>query len=184
MARTIKRQFERRIKMKLNVKVNENDFIRFNEYYMKNSSHGRHSTLLSRLLLPAIFLVIIMICLVAKADLMVIILEVIIFSIATVAWELKTPAFIRNNIKRNIETVKNDGKLPYHEKAEFEFNDESIIETTQNSVLKINYSDVVSVKSTEEYIYIFFGATQAFIIPRRCIGSEYDLDEFLKEHVK
>ena len=95
--------------MKLNVNVNENDFIIFNEYYMKNSSQGKRSTLLSRLLLPAVFLVIIMICLVAKADFTVIILEVIIFSITTVVWELKIPAFIRNNIKRNIETVKNDG---------------------------------------------------------------------------
>ena len=125
-----------------------------------------------------------MICLVAKADFTVIILEVIIFSITTVVWELKIPSFIRNNIKRNIETVKNDGKLPYHENAEFEFNDEAIIETTTNSVLKIKYSDVLSVKSTDEYIYIFFGATQAFIIPRRCIGNEYDLEEFLKERVR
>ena len=170
--------------MKLNVSVTENDFIIFNEYYMKNSNQGKRSTLLSRLLLPAVFLVIIMICLVAKADFTVIILEVIIFSITTVVWELKIPSFIRNNIKRNIETVKNDGKLPYHENAEFEFNDEAIIETTTNSVLKIKYSDVLSVKSTDEYIYIFFGATQAFIIPRRCIGNEYDLEEFLKERVR
>lgn len=170
--------------MKINVSVTENDFIIFNEYYMKNSSQGKRSTLLSRLLLPAVFLVIIMICLVAKADFTVIILEVIIFSITTVVWELKIPSFIRNNIKRNIETVKNDGKLPYHENAEFEFNDEAIIETTTNSVLKIKYSDVLSVKSTDEYIYIFFGATQAFIIPRRCIGNEYDLEEFLKERVR
>lgn len=170
--------------MKINVNVNENDFIIFNEYYMKNSNQGKRSTLLSRLLLPAVFLVIIMICLVAKADFTVIILEVIIFSITTVVWELKIPAFIRNNIKRNIETVKNDGKLPYHENAEFEFNDEAIIETTPNSVLKIKYSDVLSVKSTDEYIYIFFGATQAFIIPRRCIGNEYDLEKFLKERVR
>lgn len=170
--------------MKLNVSVTENDFIKFNEYYMKNSNQGKRSTLLSRLLLPAVFLVIIMICLVAKADFTVIILEVIIFSITTVVWELKIPSFIRNNIKRSIETVKNDGKLPYHENAEFEFNDEAIIETTPNSVLKIKYSDVLSVKSTDEYIYIFFGATQAFIIPRRCIGNEYDLEEFLKERVR
>lgn len=169
--------------MKINIKVTEKDYIKFNEFYLKNSEQGKKTTLLLRIIMPSLFLVILLLCLIANADKVLLIIEAVVFSVASVIWVIMVPGLMNKNIRRDINTIKKDGKLPYHNTSEIEFSETEIIETTPDSTLKIKYRNVLSVNSTEEYIYIFFGGAQAFIIPRRCIDSEFDLENFLKEHI-
>lgn len=165
--------------MKFTVRLNENDFFKFNEYYMKHSSQGKKSTLTARFLLPAVFLLVMVICFIANTGMLVILLEAVIFTITSIVWVLKVPSMISGNIRKSIEAVKKDGKLPFHETAEFEFTETEIVETATGSVKNVKYADIISVDPTDEYIYIFYGALQAFIIPRSCIGN-LDLEGFLQ----
>lgn len=165
--------------MKFTVNLSENDFFKFNEYYMKHSAQGKKSTFTARLLLPAVFLLIMVICLIANTGMLVILLEAVIFTITSIVWVIKVPSMISGNIRKSLETAKKDGKLPFHETAEFEFAETEIIETAPGSVKTVKYSDITSVDPTDDYIYIFYGAAQAFVIPRHCIEN-YDLESFLK----
>ena len=78
------------------------------------------------------------------------------------------PVLMRRNIKKNIMKMKSDGKLPYHEKASVEFLDDRIVETCEQGETVVKYSDIVNVYEEKGYIYIFYGAMQAFILPERC----------------
>ncbi len=167
------------MQMKFTVNLTETDFLKFNEYYMKNSAQGKKSILTARLLLPAVFVLIMIICLIANTGMLVIVLEAVIFTITSIVWELKVPSIISGNIRKSIEAAKKNGKLPFHESAEFDFAESEIIETAPGSVKNVRYSDIVSVNSADDYIYIFYGAAQAFVIPRRCIGN-YDLEGYLR----
>ena len=81
------------------------------------------------------------------------------------------PVLMRRNIKKDIMKMKSDGKLLYHEKASVEFLDDRIVETCEQGETVVKYSDIVNVYEEKGYIYIFYGAMQAFILPERCFGD-------------
>ena len=70
-----------------------------------------------------------------------------------------------------LREMKSDGKLLYHEKASVEFLDDRIVETCEQGETVVKYSDIVNVYEEKGYIYIFYGAMQAFILPERCFGD-------------
>ena len=51
------------------------------------------------------------------------------------------------------------------------FLDDRIVETCEQGETVVKYSDIVNVYEEKGYIYIFYGAMQAFILPERCFGD-------------
>lgn len=166
--------------MQINIIMTENDYLRFNEYYLEHSNAGKKTTRNIRILFPAILLCILIILIAVHADLTLIIIIAVMLVIFSIIWQFITPKLLKNSLKKNIQQIKNDGKLSYSESSTLEFTDDEIIETTDNSALKVKYGDIISVGITEEYIFIFFEAARAFTIPRGCINKNIDLEDFLK----
>lgn len=164
--------------MKTNIIIDENDYIKFNEYHCINSKQGKKNILNLRILLPALLAVVSLLLLAVHADLTAVIIMVSVSIIASLLWIMFVPKILINSVKNSVKQIKKDGKLPYSEKSELEFTDDEIIEVTDNSTMKVKYKDIESIGYTEEYIFIYSDTIHAFIIPRRCIN--FDLESFLK----
>ena len=169
--------------MIINVKMTENDYLKFNEYYLEPSNAGKKTIRNIRVLFPAVLLCILIILIAVKADLTLIIIISSVFVSFSIIWQFIAPKIIKSGLKSNIKQIKKDGKLSYSENSTLEFNDEGITEATENSTLKVKYSDVISAGFAKDYIFIFFEAEKAFSIPRGCINKDIDLEGYLKSKI-
>ncbi len=169
--------------MTLKINMTENDYLKFNEYYLEHSKTGKRITTNTRILLPFFLLCILAILITFHADLTLILIIAAISVIISIIWQFIVPKILKHSLKNNLTQTKKDGKLPYSENAVLEFKEDAISETTDNSTLNIKYSEIISAGFTEEYIFLFFDSTRAFTIPRRCVNSEFAIDDFLKNKI-
>ena len=154
--------------MKYNINLNDNDYIEFNYSYLKHSKIGKYSLLATRISFPVAMFVFVLALLIINIETGLILKVTGIAVLAAVLWWFFVPFMMRRNIKKNIMKMKSDGKLPYHDKAVIEFLDDNIVETCGQDKTVVKYNDIVSVYEERGYIYIFYGAMQAFILPERC----------------
>ena len=78
------------------------------------------------------------------------------------------------NVRRHINKIKADGKLPYHPYAEVELQDSMIVEKSEHGEIRVNYKDIENICSDKDYLYVFYSATQALIFPYNCLGNDKD----------
>lgn len=157
--------------MKYNIDLNDNDYIEFNYSYLKHSKIGKYSLLATRISFPFAMFIFVLALLIIDIERGLVFTVTMVAVLSTVLWWFIVPAMMRWNIKKNIKKIKKDGKLPYHEKTSIEFLDDRIVETYEQGENIVKYSDVFNVYNEKEYLYIFYGAMQALILPERCIGD-------------
>lgn len=170
--------------MKINVNINDSDYIKFNEYYMLNSQQGKKMIAMMKLLMPVFAIALVAIFAICGMEKSLLLAEIAVLTIASVIWIGKAPKYFLKQMGKNINKMKKEGKLPYSENAVLEFGDAEIIETTENSVKKVKYSEISRIGDTDEHIFVFFGAMEAFVIPKRCItDAQVELEKMLDEKV-
>ena len=168
--------------MKFYLTVNDEDYIKFNEYHVMNSKSCAGMLWLTRLILPVMAALVIVIMKLAGISIGLLIAECIALAVLTVVWQFKAKKILARSVKTSVEKLKKDGKLPYSPEAEIEFADTELIETTARSVQRWNYDEIRSVGDTQEHIFILIGAMQGMILPKRCLnGKENGLLNVLKE---
>lgn len=158
--------------MNYRIKLNDEDYMRFNVFYANHSRAGKRQ----KNILRATFLLLAVLCLViliiAGAEHGLVVTEAIILSIVSVIWCVFIPQISEKNIRRRINRLKKDGKLPYHAEAEIEFQDDIIVERSEQGEIRVNYRDIESVYSDKDYLYIFYSVSQAIIVPYNCLGED------------
>lgn len=170
--------------MKISVTVYDLDYMKFNEYHMLNSRQGKKTLATYKLAMPVFSIVAILILALLGVHTAILIAEIVFLTVFSVIWLFKSSELYFKEARKNIEKLKQEGKLPYTQNAVLEFGDEAIVETTDNSMKKVEYREVNRIGFTEEHIFIFFGAVEAFVIPKRCITEEQTaLEQLLHEKV-
>lgn len=164
--------------MQLHVQVTEADYLRFNEYHLKNAKTNRWAMNVLRYCLPVISVG--MIALDWKNGPGNVLMEAIIMGVLSVLWVWKMPAVMKKLSAMGIRQMKKQGgKLPYHEQSDFEFTEDKVIETTSNSVFRVKYADMTQAAWNGDDLYLYLNAMQAFILPG--VGAEHraELDKLL-----
>ena len=168
--------------MKYKINFSEEDYIRYNVFASKHLRLGRRSRNITRFSIPFFALCILLIFIVSGKDSDLIMIEAAFLAVLSVVWIALTPKMVDSSIRRNIKKAKKDGKIPTFSEAEIEFRDDDIVEKTQRSVSQVKYEDVEKVYFTKNYIYIFVGVVQAIVIPRSCLGGDWEkVKQFLTE---
>ena len=166
--------------MKYRVTLTEEDYISFNIHYAFHSQTGRQRLMLGRLIPAFVSLCFWLVQLVTGSDRNVLIVEAVLLTAYSVWGYFHYPKTYTKSIRKNILKLKKEGKLPYATEAELELTDTALIETAPTSAHTIEYSTVLDVIDTPEYVFVMFGAVQAIIIPKRCIDDPQQLLDFLK----
>lgn len=171
--------------MRYEIRINDEDYIKFNIFYQIYTKAGKRQTNIMRISFPFMSLLYFMIFVIAGAKTRLIITEAIVLTIASVIWYIFTPNILERNVRRNINRIKANGKLPYHPYAEVELQDSMIVEKSEQGEIHVNYKDIESIYSDEDYLYVFYSATQALIFPYNCLGNDKErVVEYIKNKRK
>ena len=89
---------------------------------------------------------------------------------------------IRDQVRRRVMKLKEQGKLPYEQNATVDFSDELIMYYTPSTTRRIEWSAVQRICIDKEHIYLFIGAVEAIIFPLRCLnGMQQQLVAYMSE---
>lgn len=170
--------------MSYKINLNEEDYLLFNIFYAGNTKTGKRSANLTRLVFPLFSVLMVQVFFFAGAAYGLIATEAAILAFVSVVWWVTAPKLMEKMIRRNIGRMKKEGKLPYHADAMVEFQDDEIVEISEQGEIHIPYMDIENVYFEREYLYIFYGAVQAFIIPCRCLGGDRErVTAYIREKV-
>ncbi len=158
--------------MKYKIDLTDDDYFRFNLFYANHSKAGKRSMKMARIVLPVLALSFLLVLFLAGARPGLLATEAVVLAVVVIVWYLRVPKIMERNIRKNIDRIKADGKLPYHAASEIAFEDTMIVEKNEMGEFHVAYSDIETIYPGEAYLYIFYGAIQAFIIPYRCLGKD------------
>lgn len=158
--------------MKYNITLNDEDYILFNIFYANNSKAGKRSMNMIRLIVPVLSLFVVMRYTIAKAEYGLIITEAVVLTALSVIWWIFAPKILERNIRRSINKMKADSKLPYCKNSEIEFREDVIEEKSGDREIRVKYTDIENIYTEKDYIYIFYNVSQAFIIPCHCLDGD------------
>ena len=161
--------------LQLNYKLTDEDYIEFNEFHqLIHSEIGKRNLFLLKLIGPMISILAIVIFILARAEIMLIVIEVIalcIFSIVCVAQDKK---IMKRGIRRTILKMKETEGLPFAEETTLYFTEDQIIEITKGQEVKVDYQKVEDVCETETAFYIYISSIEALIIPKRVLDQDME----------
>ena len=164
---------------KFNVNLTEQDYLDFNVFAATKTPHGKGTILRTRLILTAIVAVATLLIWLSKGVGRTSIVITVLYALILLYLQLYLVRRTKNSLKSYINGLKKQGKLPYSPYSTMEFNDESIIETDESSVTERKYSAVEAISIDKNAVYVFIGATQAFILPFSCFVSREQMDAFI-----
>lgn len=161
--------------LQLNYKLTDEDYIEFNEFHqLIHSEVGKRNLFKLRLTGPMISILAIVIFILAKAEIMLIVTEVITLCIFSIVWAALTKKIMKRGIRRTILKMKETEGLPFAEETTLNFTEDQIIEITKSQELKVDYKKIEDVCETEKAFYIYISSIQALIIPKRVLDQDME----------
>ena len=167
--------------MKFHITLNDEDYIAFRICLCLSTPANKRMFLIG-LLKSSIFYCIIFYCFLVftERDKFTIGIFIALFVVFIIDNLISYENTSRKYIRKYIENIKKEGKLPYYTESILEFFGKEIQETSAFGVRCRKYSDVTRILRDEEHIYVMIGALEAVILPLRCLeGKENELVEFL-----
>lgn len=158
--------------MKYQITLNDDDYLQYNIFYTCRTPSGKRALRTSQLFIPIFSVIFILMLLISGARPYFILTAVIFLSLLFVSSYLRTPKILEKNLRKSLKRMQKDGKLPYHARAEIEFQDTIITERYEQGEFRLKYEDIDHIYFEKDYLYIFFTAMQALVIPYRCLGAE------------
>ncbi len=92
---------------------------------------------------------------------------------AVILW-LISPSIWNDTVRRNIRRMARDTGLGSPGRHRLELNDIGLREDGPNGVMSTPWESVLCIDETDEHAFIYFGPTQAFVVPRHSGRTETD----------
>lgn len=161
--------------LKLNYKLTDEDYIEFNEFHqLVHSEIGKRNLFFLRLIGPMISILAIIIFILARAEVMLIIVEAIVLFIFSVVEISQAKKIMKRGIHKTILKMKEKEGLPFSEETTLNFTEDQIIEITKNQELKVDYKKIQDVCETEKAFYVYISSMEALIIPKRVLDQNME----------
>ena len=152
--------------LQLNYKLTDEDYIEFNEFHqLIHSEVGKRNLFKLRLIGP-------MISILARAEIMLIVTEVIVLCIFSIVCVTQAKKIMKRGIRKTILKMKETEGLPFAGETTLNFTEDQIIEITKGQEVKVDYKKVEDVCETEEAFYVYMSSVQAIIIPKRVLDQD------------
>ena len=114
----------------------------------------------------------IVIFILARAEKMLIITEVIVLCIFSIVCVAQAKKIMKRGIRKTILKMIETEGLPFAEEITLTFTEDQIIEITKCQEVKVDYKKVDDVCETEKGFYIYMSSVQAIIIPKRVLDQD------------
>ena len=163
------------------VHLDDNDYLEFNKFHNFRSPYGKKIMQTLRIIIGAIFFIAIAWYLFASEDRFSGILTAVVLAVMLVLFQAFFKPIFLSSIKRTIARQKKNEKPGYSPISELEFNENFLVEATDDQCTKRKYSTVERVCIVDgSYIYLYISTVAALILPIRSFKSEAQYNEFLE----
>ncbi len=163
--------------MKYRVILNDDDYIKFNVYTVKNSNVFKKTFKLSMLIIAVVVLISVAMSFATNDTGSLatpILYTAIIIPIMLLSFLYLSKKNCDKTIERIVKLQLKDGKAPYSREAEIEFTPDQIIERTSIGETRLAYSviDKIYDNVDAKAVYVYIGQQRAFIIPYSALGED------------
>ncbi len=165
---------------RFDVRLNDNDYLDFNRFWMIKSPYGKKQLRSFRIILSVLYCLLVFLLLYNSGftteAFIGVVPVVIILVLSVVFW----PKFLSWSLKWQIKGLKKSGKMGYSPVSVMEFYEDSFVETTPENKTEQKYSAVEQISIVDNrIIYIHTNNVMAYLLPLSCFESEEQYQDFL-----
>jgi len=165
---------------KFDITKTDDDYFEFNKFVSFKTPYGRKQLLSARIMVAVMFAVMALAVLLINGLSLAFYISAPLLAVALVVYEIMFPRFMEKSIKKQINKVKESGKLPYSPHSVMEFYDDKFVEITEKERSEILYSSIERVSVNEnKALYLHSDVLRAYIIPLSVFESEAQFNGFL-----
>ena len=141
--------------MKFHITLTEEDYIAFNLDAMRHYPDAKKNMLLGRLTGLFFSAFVMLVLLAFRASEIVLLISGITLTYFSVVSFFRFPSIQEKSVRRKIERAAKEGKLPYESEKDIEFTDTEIITTTEKSMQRVAYGDIIRIVETPCRLYLY-----------------------------
>lgn len=164
---------------KFNVTMTEQDYLDFNTFVTFNTSQGKRMLILVRALVTVLCLALAFALLLFGDFGVISIIGAVLIAAMLLCYNLGYKHWITVSLKKQIEKLKTQGKLPYSAQYTAEFTDVGITETDESCRSEYKYSVIEKISIYGGTVYIHLDAVRAIILPFSCFEAREQYEDFL-----
>ena len=169
------------MKFQFNVKVNDQDYLDYNTFWMIRSPYGKKQIKTFRITIAVIFAIFISISLFSGGFSIESIVGIIPMLIVLSLTQIFLTRFFSWSLKGTVKNLKKSGKMGYSPESIIEFYEESFIETTPENKTEHKYSAVERISIIEnKMIYIHINNVMSYMLPLSSFESKEQYDSFFE----
>lgn len=164
--------------MKINYNLNKDDYVNFNIYHSQHSDSIKKNLKTQRFITPLIFFIFPFIAKVNTGISFFYWLS--IFAVIYILWTIYYPKYYFHTVKKGVGRMIEEGKN--HDllgPKTIELREDDIFSSGENSESKVKWHSAERYIETDQYIFIYISAMEAYIIPKRDFESEDQKESFI-----
>ena len=146
--------------------ITDQDYIDFNEHFILNTPVGKKSVLTYRLLPCVIFFTATMASYLAQGDVLLLVLQLILFGVLSLFWWFISHRVILFSLKRRLKKHDSIERSLFSPSGilTFDFNSRTITDTTPSEEVKISFNSIHSVYETDTAYYFYYNKILMHVI--------------------
>ncbi len=165
--------------MTIDYKITDKDFIDFNVYHNLNTESLKRRINLYKLMLPIIYLVLVMVFYIAKLDEITLFFFAVIGAVAMLYRLAFYNKILARSITSQLKKAKKYDNLPYCPGGTLTFKDGFVNDVSIVGENKLPYCSLNQISLGKTATYIYYGSSQAFIIPHSTFDNLEDREYFI-----
>jgi hypothetical protein len=165
--------------LKVEFNLTKDDYIAFNMYYLENSATIKRTLFIHRYFVSLVFLVLpFLLAAVSDVPFMI---WLVLYGLAFILWIIFYPRYFMSITKKRIIKMIDEGKNSHmFGFRSITLTETGVEETKEHGESKTAWSSIEKVEELQDYLYIFVGSLNAYIVPDRAFDNDEQKNEFLQ----
>nr|WP_307992539.1 YcxB family protein [uncultured Niameybacter sp.] len=162
---------------KFGYNLDEADYIDFNIYHVNNSKQVKKTLLVHRIV-GALVIILGGYLYTHYKD----VLSIVVYGTATILWGIFYPKLFFKSTKNNLKKMINEGTdMSLFKYREVVINDVNIIEEIFPDESMKRWTKVIKIGESDENIFIYVSDLEALIIPKKIVGTDSEILQFIND---
>ncbi len=160
--------------------ISEQEYLDFNEHFMFKIPEGKKSLLVYRLTVPGVLLLYLLYSLIKGSDITTLIIQLVIYFIASALWWYNCHRVILFSVKRRLKKAQSVERSLFSSRGViyFDFENRLIVDCGEREEVRVPFANITTLFETEKAYYLYYAPSKAFIVPYTLFRSNEEFFAF------
>lgn len=166
--------------MKFKIKLNKDDMLKLNQYYIANDEKIKKKINIQRFS-PMIIVISLAIYAISSKSTTPIWNYAVIIGFVML-WAVFYGKIFKWQVKKQVEKsmAKPESQIIFQERI-MEFNEDNFTEEVQGDKKTYGYEEIAKAKTSEDAVYLFMDRSSAYVIPKRAFQNKIEMKSFTED---